>query len=93
MNRFPRVLVVRQGYDPEQVDALIRRIEGTLGRGALDGDPVTADEIRDARFRVKRGGYHEMAVDFALEAFIVAVETRTTGMSARRPPGEPPAGG
>ncbi|MFF5209898.1 DivIVA domain-containing protein [Streptosporangium sp. NPDC000396] len=83
MNRFPRVLGVRVGYDPDQVDALIRRIEGTLGRGSLEGEPITADEIREARFRTKLGGYNETAVDFALEAFIVAVETRSTGW--RRP--------
>jgi DivIVA domain-containing protein len=65
---------MRPGYDPEQVDALIRRIEGTLGRGALEGAPITADEIRRAQFKVKRGGYHEMAVDFALEAFSIAIE-------------------
>ncbi|MCG5219028.1 DivIVA domain-containing protein [Streptosporangium sp. KLBMP 9127] len=76
MNRFPRVLGVRAGYDPAQVDALVRRIEGTLGRGTLDGDEVTADEIRLTRFRTRRGGYHEKAVDYALEAFIVAIETR-----------------
>lgn len=76
MNRFPRVLAVRAGYDPDQVDALVRRIEGTLGRGAPDGEPITADEIRAVRFRTKLGGYHEVAVDFALQAFIVAVETR-----------------
>ncbi|GAA1305596.1 hypothetical protein Psi02_22310 [Planotetraspora silvatica] len=76
MNRFPRVIGVRLGYDPEQVDELILRIERTLGRGHLDGPPVTADEIRRAKFGVKLGGYNETAVDFALDAFIVAVETR-----------------
>ncbi|MBG0828602.1 DivIVA domain-containing protein [Planomonospora sp. ID67723] len=87
MNRFPRVLGVRSGYDPDQVDALIRRIEGTLGRGAPVGEPITADEIRDARFRTKLGGYNETAVDFALEAFIVAVETRAAQQAgAARPP-------
>ncbi|MEU9886419.1 DivIVA domain-containing protein [Sphaerisporangium sp. NPDC051011] len=75
MNRFPRVLALRTGYDPGQVDALIRRIEATLGRGALEGPPVTADEIRMAGFGAKRGGYNEMAVDYALDAFVVAVET------------------
>ncbi|WP_449061722.1 DivIVA domain-containing protein [Planomonospora algeriensis] len=79
MNRFPRVLGVRYGYDPDQVDALIRRIESTLGRGAPTGDPITADEIRGSRFRVKLGGYNETAVDYALDAFIVAVETLTAG--------------
>ncbi|MER6170710.1 DivIVA domain-containing protein [Streptosporangium sp. NPDC001681] len=83
MNRFPRVLGVRTGYDPDQVDLLVRRIEGTLGRGAPEGEPITADEIREARFRTKLGGYHEIAVDFALEAFIVAIETRPTGADGR----------
>lgn len=86
MNRFPRVLGVRAGYDPDQVDALVRRIEGTLGRGSLEGEPITADEIRDARFRTKLGGYHEIAVDFALEAFIVAVETRPAESHRQVPP-------
>ncbi|GAA4218153.1 hypothetical protein GCM10023075_00260 [Streptosporangium album] len=71
------MLAVRAGYDPDQVDALVRRIEGALGRGAPDGEPITADEIRAARFRTKLGGYHEVAVDFALQAFIVAVENRS----------------
>ncbi len=85
MNRFPRVLAMRPGYDPEQVDALIRRIEGTLGRGILEGAPITADEIRRAQFKVKRGGYHEMAVDFALEAFSIAIEARSGRAAAPEP--------
>ncbi|RCG30748.1 DivIVA domain-containing protein [Sphaerisporangium album] len=36
---------------------------------------MTADEIRMAGFGAKRGGYNEMAVDYALDAFVVAVET------------------
>ncbi|MEV7965339.1 DivIVA domain-containing protein [Sphaerisporangium sp. NPDC088356] len=82
MNRFPRVLGVRTGYDPDQVDALIVRIEATLGRGLLEGAPVTADEIRMARFATKLGGYNEVAVDYALDAFVVAVETRGATASA-----------
>jgi DivIVA domain-containing protein len=77
LNRFPRVMGMRSGYDPVEVDALIARIEATLGRGSRDIDVVTADEVRRATFRTKRGGYHETAVDFALEAFVVALETRT----------------
>ncbi|MGW4643781.1 DivIVA domain-containing protein [Sphaerisporangium sp. NPDC004334] len=76
MNRFPRVLGVRTGYDPDQVDALIQRIEATLGRGVLDGPPITAEEIRSARFNAKLGGYNETAVDYALDAFVIAVEIR-----------------
>ncbi|MBB4705517.1 DivIVA domain-containing protein [Sphaerisporangium siamense] len=75
------MLAVRTGYDPDQVDALIRRIEATLGRGTLEGPPVTPDEIRMAGFGVRRGGYNELAVDYALDAFLVAVET----LAARAP--------
>nr|WP_260408262.1 DivIVA domain-containing protein [Planomonospora venezuelensis] len=52
-----------------------------MGRGTPAGEPITADEIRDARFRTKLGGYNETAVDFALEAFIVAVEARAAQQS------------
>ncbi|MBB2910077.1 DivIVA domain-containing protein [Streptosporangium becharense] len=71
------------------MDSLIRRIEGTLGRGSPEGEPVTADEIREARFRTRLGGYHEIAVDFALEAFIVAIEARTAGTIVVPEPPEP----
>ncbi|MFI6319550.1 DivIVA domain-containing protein [Nonomuraea sp. NPDC050556] len=67
---------MRSGYDPVEVDELIARIEATLGRGPQDAQQVTADEVRRATFRPKRGGYNETAVDFALEAFVVALETR-----------------
>jgi DivIVA domain-containing protein len=80
LNRFPRVMGMRSGYDPVDVDALIERIESTLGRGSHALEPVTADEVRRATFRARRGGYQETAVDFALEAFVVALETQ-----ARRP--------
>ncbi|TQS09448.1 DivIVA domain-containing protein [Microbispora sp. SCL1-1] len=92
VNRFPRVMAVRLGYDPAQVDEFVRRIERTLGLGPLDGPPVTADEIRNARFAVKRKGYNETAVDFALDAFIVAVEARgdrDTATPAPKPPTTP----
>ncbi|NUR90807.1 MAG: DivIVA domain-containing protein [Nonomuraea sp.] len=82
---------MRSGYDPAEVDALIGRIESTLGRGSHTVDPVTADEVRTATFRAKRGGYHETAVDFALEAFVVALETqakRPVRLAMAEPTGE-----
>ncbi|WP_433439020.1 DivIVA domain-containing protein [Nonomuraea sp. CA-141351] len=91
MNRFPRVMGMRSGYDPAEVDALIGRIESTLGRGPHAMAPVTADEVRRATFRAKRGGYHETAVDFALEAFVVALETqakRPVRLAMAEPTGE-----
>lgn len=91
MNRFPRVIGMRSGYDPVEVDALIGRIESTLGRGPHTLEPVTADEVRSATFRAKRGGYQETAVDFALEAFVVALETqakRPVRLAMAEPTGE-----
>ncbi|GAA1697447.1 DivIVA domain-containing protein [Nonomuraea sp. NPDC048882] len=91
MNRFPRVIGMRSGYDPVEVDALIGRIESTLGRGSHALEPVTADEVRGATFRAKRGGYQETAVDFALEAFVVALETqakRPVRLAMAEPTGE-----
>ncbi|MGI5269744.1 DivIVA domain-containing protein [Nonomuraea sp. CA-218870] len=85
LNRFPRVMGMRSGYDPAEVDALIERIEATLGRGALDLEPVTADEVRSATFTSRRRGYQETAVDFALEAFVVALETMAKRPVAKRP--------
>ncbi|MDA0636264.1 DivIVA domain-containing protein [Nonomuraea sp. MCN248] len=82
---------MRSGYDPVQVDALIERIEATLGRGALDLEPVTADEVRSATFASRRRGYQETAVDFALEAFVVALETmakRPVRLALAEPTGE-----
>ncbi|MFG1949164.1 DivIVA domain-containing protein [Nonomuraea sp. NPDC048826] len=91
LNRFPRVMGMRSGYDPAEVDALIERIEATLGRGTLDVEPVTADEVRAATFRSRRRGYQETAVDFALEAFVVALETmakRPVRLALAEPTGE-----
>lgn len=93
MNRFPRVLGVHPGYDPDEVDALIKRIEATLGKGVLESEPVTADEIRAARFRVRLGGYNEMAVDYALEAFIIAVENKDVPPRRAGEPGASAPGG
>ncbi|MEU0566603.1 DivIVA domain-containing protein [Nonomuraea sp. NPDC005983] len=82
---------MRSGYDPVEVDTLIGRIEATLGRGTRDVEPVTADDVRRATFRARRGGYHETAVDFALEAFVVALETMSKGplrLARHEPTGE-----
>ncbi|MFI6299594.1 DivIVA domain-containing protein [Nonomuraea sp. NPDC050790] len=82
---------MRSGYDPVDVDSLISRIEATLGRGGRELAPVTADEVRRATFRARRGGYNETAVDFALEAFVVALETRAktpVALAMTEPTGE-----
>jgi DivIVA domain-containing protein len=66
MARFP---VVLRGYERAQVDALLVRINGTLGRGSGKApvEPVTADEVRGTRFDVVLRGYDQRAVDEMLQ--------------------------
>jgi DivIVA domain-containing protein len=60
--------IVLRGYNRTQVDELIARIDGTLGRGPATARPVTAADIRAAQFvRVMRG-YAPDEVDQALAA-------------------------
>ena len=55
--------VVMRGYDRRQVDELLARIDGTLGRGPATLPPVTANDVRcrtvrqeDARLRPQGSG-------------------------------------
>jgi DivIVA domain-containing protein len=64
MPDFPRAI---RGYDRAEVDALIARIEGTLGRRTLFAPPVTADEVNAVKFRRALFGYRMRPVDEALE--------------------------
>jgi DivIVA domain-containing protein len=55
----------------EDVDQLVDRIEATLARRPLAGGPVTAEDVRKAKFRTVRmkPGYDEEEVDAALDDF------------------------
>ncbi|HUN31588.1 MAG TPA: DivIVA domain-containing protein [Trebonia sp.] len=55
-----------RGYDRRQVDELVARIEGTLGRAPAAAVPVTAADVRAARFAKKFRGYAPAEVDEAL---------------------------
>ncbi|WP_026119046.1 DivIVA domain-containing protein [Nocardiopsis ganjiahuensis] len=84
---------LRPGYNEEDVDALLDRIETTLV--ALEGGPrkgplLTADEIRNARFRTTRmsPGYREDEVDDFLDLVIADLAGRGLGQPA--PPPLPP---
>jgi DivIVA domain-containing protein len=55
-----------RGYDRRQVDELLARIEGTLGRAPAAAVPVTAADVRAARFAKKMRGYAPLEVDEAL---------------------------
>jgi DivIVA domain-containing protein len=49
--------IAMRGYDRRQVDELLARIEGTTGRAPAAAVPVTAADIRAARFTKKMRGY------------------------------------
>jgi DivIVA domain-containing protein len=84
---------LRPGYNEEDVDALLDRIEATLV--ALEGGPrkgplLTADEIRNSRFRTTRmsPGYREDEVDDFLDLVVADLAGRGLGQPA--PPPLPP---
>jgi DivIVA domain-containing protein len=63
-----------RGYDPRQVDEMFARIDATLGRGTAALPPVTAADVRAARFDVKMRGYSPKEVDDALIAAVTELE-------------------
>ncbi len=80
MKRFPRAGTLRRGYHLEDVDEFVDRVVA-----ALDGQAtLTLEEVREAPFRSRRGGYREDAVDEAMDRVIEHL------LLARRL-GQPPA--
>ena len=57
-----------RGYNRRQVDELVARIDGTLGRGPATDRPVAAADVRAARFDKQTRGYAPAEVDQALAA-------------------------
>jgi DivIVA domain-containing protein len=73
--RFPRPWG-KPGYRPEDVDALVDRIEATIDGTAAPGQAVTAAQINAATFRVTRlKGYDERMVDDAMDAYAAQLAT------------------
>ncbi|HEX5535529.1 MAG TPA: DivIVA domain-containing protein [Actinomycetales bacterium] len=66
--RFDRCQGFEPGYAPEDVDALCTRLLGYFN----DGEEMSADEVRRAVFRTRRGkrGYREMQVDAFLDRVV-----------------------
>ncbi|WP_150240488.1 DivIVA domain-containing protein [Nocardiopsis quinghaiensis] len=80
---------LRPGYNEEDVDELLDRVEATLV--ALEGGPrtgplITADEVRNARFRTTRlsPGYREDEVDDFLDIVVADLAGRGLGRSNGR---------
>jgi DivIVA domain-containing protein len=65
-----------RGYHRDQVDALIARIEGTLGRAPLFAPAVTADDVTAARFARRLRGYRIKPVDDALDTYVHQLEDK-----------------
>lgn len=64
--RFARTGVLTFGYRIDEVDHVSTRIVRYL----RDGDPLSAEQLRSAAFRMQRGGYREEQVDALLDATI-----------------------
>ncbi|MFC9085027.1 DivIVA domain-containing protein [Nocardiopsis dassonvillei] len=89
---------LRPGYNEEDVDALLDRIEATLV--ALEGGPstgalITADEVRNSRFRTTRlsPGYREDEVDDFLDVVVADLAGRGLGRARDQSPPRPGAAG
>lgn len=69
-DRFTRTRY-RPGYSIAEVEALIEKIEGTLGLRPRFGAPVSAADVVAAQFRIVRltPGYEMREVDNALDHY------------------------
>ncbi len=56
------------------MDALVARIEGTLGRSPLYAPPVSPDEVNAMRFGRTLRGYRMKPVDAALDDYVRQLE-------------------
>jgi len=65
-HRFARVSGFSHGYAPAEVDAVCDRITAFLSTG----EPLEADQVRQAAFRMVRRGYREEQVDALFDAVV-----------------------
>jgi DivIVA domain-containing protein len=64
---FPRVGLLRRGYDQEQVDEFFTAIRVAYERPVMDPNGLTAPELRRAAFDLVSRGYKTEDVDGALD--------------------------
>jgi DivIVA domain-containing protein len=60
---------VLRGYNREQVDDLVAKVEGTLGRAPLKGDPMTLKRFQWVKFDSAARGYDPFEVDGAMRRY------------------------
>lgn len=70
LRRFPRAAALRRGYDRDDVDEFVDRLLAALDGAAGTAPAVSAEDVRRAPFRPRRGGYREDAVDEALDRVV-----------------------
>ena len=61
--------VVLRGYNREQVDELVAKVEGTLGRAPLKGDPIDLKRFGWVEFDLVVRGYDPFEVDGAMRRY------------------------
>ena len=70
---FPKVSVFKRGYDPKLVDEFFTEARSAY-EGGVPAEQFSAEQVRQATFLLKRGGYACEAVDAAMsrleDAFI-----------------------
>ncbi|WP_040165267.1 DivIVA domain-containing protein [Microbacterium gorillae] len=73
--RFRRAGVLTYGYRCDEVDLVADK----LVRYLRDGEPVTAEQVRAAAFRMQRNGYAEEQVDALLDGVVEVMLAVTSG--------------
>ena len=61
--------VVLRGYNREQVDDLVAKVEGTLGRAPLRGDPIDLKRFGWVEFDLELRGYDPFEVDGVMRRY------------------------
>lgn len=64
---FPLATGSQRGYSPEQVDDFLARARAAYEGAPAASDAMTAADVRNTGFAVKRGGYAPRYVDAALD--------------------------
>ncbi len=83
---FSKPPIGKRGYNEDEVDAFLDRIEATLRGSAMP--PLTADDVRTVAFSkppIGKRGYNEDEVD----AFLDVVATQLVSGPAARPSADP----
>lgn len=64
---FPRVPRFVRGYESDEVDDFVARVQETLGKATTASQAITATEARNLVFSRVLGGYAPDAVDQAID--------------------------